>query len=209
MRCLWLVPSNSVTFGVALVGAATGLASAATQIYAATVDRPRLRTDFGMTTRANGAPTIYVEVTNVGRRPTTVRQFGFYGGERQMEVIRDGESQPWATATGEINFQEGPKFLEAGQSHRVEMVPNIDSFGIHADYPLRAFAVDINGRRIWGRAAPVVRMLVGPDPPLSDVDPPEFRALFEPRPDLRPAKVEPRWKLWKRRELRVPKAWRT
>jgi hypothetical protein len=204
------VPSNSVTFGLAVVGASAGLASAATQVYAATTDRPRLRTNFGITTRADGRPTIFLEVTNVGRRATTVRQFGFYGGQRRVEITRKQESKPWASATADITFHEGPTFLEAGQSHRVDLVPNIDTFGIHADYPFRAYAMDINGRRIWGGAAPVVRMLFGPNPPLTDADPPELKALFsEPRGVLRPAQVEPRWKLWKRRELREPKAWRS
>ncbi len=90
------------------------------------------------------------------------------------------------------------------------MVPNIDSFGIHADYPFRAYAVDLRGRRIWGEAAPVVRMLFGPEPPLAPSDPADLRVLFEPpRLDLRPAKVEAGWKLWKRRELRVPDAWQS
>jgi hypothetical protein len=160
------------------------------------------------TSSAHGRPTIFIEVTNVGRRATTVRQFGFYGGMREVEVIRAKEAEPWARANVEITFHDGPVFLEAGQSHRVELIPNVDTFGIHADYPFRAYAVDLRGRRIWGEAAPVVRMLFGDDPPLTNEDPADFRALFEPsRRDLRPAKVEPRWKLWKRRELRVPAAW--
>ena len=68
--------------------------------------------------------------------------------------------------------------------------------------------MDIRGRYVWGDAAPVVRMMVGDDPPLADHDPDEFKALFQPRSDLLPARVEPRWKLWKRRELRDPSTWR-
>jgi hypothetical protein len=101
-------------------------------------------------------------------------------------------------------------FLEAGKMQRFEMMPDIDTYGVHVDFPLRAFAVDIKGRRIWGDALPIMRMLFGDNPPLAPEDPSDFRALFEPpRPDLLPAQVEPCWKLWKRRELRNPSAWRT
>lgn len=202
--------SDSVTFALAALGATTGLTSATTQVYNAMVDRPRLRPNFGMTTRRTGRPTIYMEVTNMGRRATTVRQFGFFGGRRQVKFSRGQTPEPWATGTVEVTFHDGPVFLEAGQSHRVELVPNIDAFGIHADYPFRAYVVDLSGRRIWGEAAPIMRMLFGSEPPLTETDPVELRRLFEPpRPDLRPAKVEPRWKLWKRRELRVPQTWKS
>jgi hypothetical protein len=67
----------------------------------------------------------------------------------------------------------------------------------------------VRGRYVWGDAAPVVRMMVGDDPPMGDEDPDDFKALcYPPRPNLLPARVEPRWKLWKRRELRHPAAWR-
>lgn len=202
--------SSDITFALAVTGAAAGLTSAATQLYGAVSDRPRITTNFGMTTRANGRPTIFIEVTNLGRRATTVRSFGFYGGQRKMEFIRKTEQAPWASATGEVTFHEGPMFLEAGQSHRTELIPNIDTFGIHADYPFRAFAVDLRGHRIWGEAAPIMRMLFGENPPLTEQDPADLKALFEPtRPDLHPAKVEPGWKLWKRRELRDPSCWKS
>jgi hypothetical protein len=70
---------------------------------------------------------------------------------------------------------------------------------------MRAYAVDLRGRRIWGAAAPVIRMLFGDEPPLRPEDPADLRSLFEPpRRDLKPWAVEKRWKVWKRRELRRP-----
>jgi hypothetical protein len=145
----------------------------------------------------------------VGHRPTTVRQVGFYAHPRKVEFIHQGETEPWGEATAEITFHEGPVFLEAGESRRFEIVPDIHTFGIHADFPFRAYAVDIRNRRIWGGAGPVMRMLFGDNPPLEEGDPEDLKALFDPpRPDLLPAQVEPRWKLWKKRELRDPKAWR-
>jgi len=157
----------------------------------------------------NGRPTVYIDVTNLGHRPTTVREVGFYAHPREFEIIREGGSQPWATAKGEITFATGPFFLDAGQSERVELVPDIDAWGIHADFPLRVYAVDIRHRRIWGDAAPIVRMLVGENPPLHDSDSEELKRLFiPPKPELRPSQVEPGWKIWKRCELRRPQTWR-
>jgi hypothetical protein len=61
---------------------------------------------------------------------------------------------------------------------------------------------------VWGSAGPVVRWLVGPNPPLTDDDSDDFKALFRPLNEPQyPAQVEPGWKLWKRRELRNPKAY--
>lgn len=203
------MPSSDLTFALAVIGAATGTASTATQIYSTVRDRPRLRLDFGLTSHMSGRRTIFIDVTNVGQRPTTVREVGFFAHPKHIEIVHAGETEPWATGTVDTTFHDGPVFLEAGQSRRFEIVPNIDTFGIHVDFPMRLYAVDIHGRRIWGAAAPIMRMLFGDDPPLRPEDPPDFRALFEPpRPDLRPAKVESRWKIWKRRELRDPSAWR-
>jgi hypothetical protein len=43
---------------------------------------------------------------------------------------------------------------------------------------------------------------------LRDEDPDDFKALFRPLPrHPLPWKVEPRWKPWKRKELRKPGAW--
>jgi hypothetical protein len=206
---LWAVPTSDVTFGLALLGAVTGTASTAAQIYSTARDRPRIEVTFGWTTRLNGRPTVYIDATNVGHRATTVRQVGFFARPREIEIIRQGETVPWAKASADVTFADGPMFLEAGESKRIELVPNIDVWGIHADFPMRVFAVDMRGRRIWGDAARVIRHLVGERPPFGADDPADFQALFEPaQPELRPWPVEPRWKLWKRRELRDPSAWR-
>lgn len=203
------MPSSDLTFVLAAIGAATGSISTITGVVTALRDRPRLSTDFGLTTRANGAPTIFIDVTNVGRRPTTVRQVGFYAKRVGFEVLRDDETEPWAHGEAEVSLGLGPVFLEAGKTERFEAVPDIEKFGIHADFPWRVYAVDITGRRLWGDAAPGIRMIFGDEPPFQPGDHSDFRALFEPaRPNLRPSQVEPAWKLWKRQELRKPGAWR-
>jgi len=202
------VPSSDLTFALAVIGATTGGVSAITTVVTAVRDRPRVSTNVVLTTRLSGKPIVAIDVTNDGRRPTTVRKVGLYAHRASYEVFHDGESEPYGTGTGEITFTDGPVFLEAGKTVRVTMMPDIDTYGVHVDFPLRVFAVDIRGQRLWGDALPIMRMLFGDDPPLLADEPADFRALFEPpRPDLLPAQVEPSWKLWKRRELRKPSAW--
>jgi hypothetical protein len=51
-------------------------------------------------------------------------------------------------------------------------------------------------------------MLLGDKPPLTDDDPDDLHAAFAPLSEpLLPAAVEPKWKVWKKRELRKPEAW--
>jgi hypothetical protein len=91
----------------------------------------------------------------------------------------------------------------------MELRPDTLNWNLHADFPLRAYAVDIRGRRVWGEAVPLLRRLVGDDPRLLDVVPENLKWAFQPpeEPQL-PAQVEPGWKLWKRKELRRPEAWK-
>jgi hypothetical protein len=99
-------------------------------------------------------------------------------------------------------------FLEAGQSSPFDATDAVLQSGAWADEPLRLFARDIHGRRIWGRAARMIRMLFGPGADESTVPAP-LQSIFRspPKEHLLPAQVEPGWKVWKRRELRKPSAW--
>jgi hypothetical protein len=139
-------------------------------------------------------------VLNDGRQPVTVREAGFYGSEFPIEVETQAFGHGTGTATYEFKMVREPILLDPGRMHKeTALIPDSFEYGYHVDYPLRAFAVDARGRRVWGEAAPVVRMVVGGGP-----CPERFPAhLWEPtREPLRPARVEPRWKLWKRTELR-------
>ena len=74
---------------------------------------------------------------------------------------------------------------------------------------MRLYAIDARGRTSWGMAAPVIRMMVGDRPPVEPGDSEIMKQLLTPSPEpLLPAAVEPWWKLWKRRELRKPSAYR-
>jgi hypothetical protein len=196
------------TLALATIGAVTGTASTASQVFTTWRDRPRIVLNFGITTSVTHRPVVWVEVTNTGHRPTTVRQVGFYANKQRFQTYREGK--PHLYGEGEVTFAAAESvFLEAGQSKRFASTPDPLAWGLHVDFPLRLYAIDIQGRRIWGAAAPVIRMLFGDDSPLQDDDPDDVKRAFEPldRP-LYPTKVEPGWKLWKKRELRRPETWK-
>jgi hypothetical protein len=185
-----------------LLGAVAGaLASAGISAYR---ERPRLKLRWGTTTAIGRKPAAWIEVRNAGGRATTLREVGFYGKRVRFETRDRARGEGEAT----FPFARGV-FLERGETKRFEGAPSIDTFGFHADFPLRVYAVDERDRRVWGSAGPVVRDLVGPNPPLTDDDPEALKALFRPLEEPQyPAQIEPRWKLWKRRELRNPKAYK-
>jgi hypothetical protein len=177
-----------------------GAIGACAQVVSVWRDRPRLVVDFGTTDSVDGPPSVWLTVLNDGRQPVTVREAGFYGSEFPIEVETQAFGHGSATATYEFKMIKEPVLLDPGRLHKeTALVPDSFDYGYHVDYPLRAFAVDARGRRVWGPAAPVVRMVVGEGP-----CPERFPAhLWEPASEpLQPARVEPRWKLWKRRELR-------
>jgi hypothetical protein len=151
-----------------------------------------------------------VTVSNAGTRATTVRDVGFFIAKQQFDVYRSAEdTEPYTHGEGEIGCSVAQGvFLEAGESKEFEATEQVLGLGVHADQPLRLYARDIRGRRVWGQAVAVVRLLFGPEPALDQM-PVESRKLFEtPEAPLFPGKVEPRWKLWKKRELRRPTSWR-
>ena len=161
-------------------------------------------------TVVDGPPGVRIDVYNDSTTPATVRQVGVYA--KKMHA-RFGPSPTEFTAEGEVTAQwtllDHPILLGAYETRPFHGdVPNIDQFGIHADYPLRPYAEDGRGRRYWAPAVPIVRLVVGPNPPL-DGQPDDLRALFEPLDHLlHPEQVEPRWKLWKPKDQRKPSAYR-
>jgi hypothetical protein len=185
---------------LALIGALTGPPAAISQVISVSRDRPRLRVDFGTSTALGMPPTVWVSVLNHGRQPITVRRAGFYGSEMPVE----GESQDighWTgTATYEFAVIREPVLLDPGRLHREEAsMPDAVEFGYHVDFPLRVFAEDARGHRVWGEAAPITRMLVGAGPCPTNFPPSQWEPTREP---LEPARVVPPWKVWRRRELR-------
>jgi hypothetical protein len=178
-----------------------GAIGACAEVYSIWRDRPRLVVNFGTTTSTKEPPSVWITVLNDGRQPITVRSAGFYGSEFPIEVETQEFGHGTGTATYEFPMIREPVLLDPGRLHNdAALIPDSFGYGYHVDYPLRAYAVDARGRRVWGDAQPVVRMIVGGGPCAE-----RFPAhLWEPtRKPLCSARVEPKWKLWKLRELRT------
>jgi hypothetical protein len=209
------MPSDDLTFALALLGATTGTMSTATAIYAAGRDRPRVRLDGSARASIDKPPQLTFSVMNVGYRATTLRSVGFYAHKTHMKVYADEEAadaDDWKYETeGEVHCVVAESiFLEPGEAKHFDATVPVLRMGVWTDEPLRAYAIDIRGRRLWGPAAPVVRILFGPDPPLDKL-PDELRTILTtdtPEAFRLPAQVQPQWKLWKGRELRRPSAWK-
>jgi hypothetical protein len=182
---------------LAVIGAVTGSAAALAQIASFWRDRPRLHVEFGTVDELGKPPRLWLSVLNHGRQPITVREAGFYGSEMPVEVISQEHGPMTGTAAYEYKVIREPVLLDPGQYHEEQTgVPDAVEVGYHVDFPFRAYAKPARGRRVWGQAAPITRMLVG------EGDCPEGfpEHLWNPPSEpLTPARVEPRWKLWKRR----------
>lgn len=201
--------TDGITFALAVVGA-TGTVA---QVYTTIRDRPRLRLDARSTRSIDRPPAVYLVVSNVGTRPTTVREVGFYAHKSEVKIYdADAQGEDDWKYTGEAELHAivaRGVFLEPGQTQEFDATTRVLGMGAWADEPLRLYAKDIRGRRLWGGAARVLRILFGPDPPI-DKMPDDMRRMFDPPPEKfrLPAQVEPGWKLWKRAELRNPKRWK-
>lgn len=198
------------TLILAIIGAATGTASSAAQVLDTTRDRARLNLGASTHSSIHGPPTVTVTVSNIGTRPTTVRDLGLFYSVLEFETqpVSVGEAHKGKGELG-CSIAKGV-FLEPGQSKDFDATPQVLGMNLHADQPLRLYARDMRGRRIWSQAVPILRLMVGPQS-ATDIEAlrAEERWRFEPPTDpLLPGKAEPGWKLWKKRDLRQPKAWR-
>jgi hypothetical protein len=148
-------------------------------------------------------PRLVIDVLNDSPRGTTVREVGLYAHPVRIEVGREGEAPRPGLAEIDYPFTGRPFFMDANETRRFAGMPNIFGEGVHADQPLRVYAIDQRNRRVWGSAAPYMRFAFGDDPPIRPDDDPSVRQCLEPDGRLRePWPIEPRWKLWKPRELR-------
>jgi hypothetical protein len=142
-----------------------GAIGACAEVYSIWRDRPRLVVNFGTTTSTKEPPSVWITVLNDGRQPITVRSAGFYGSEFPIEVETQEFGHGTGTATYEFPMIREPVLLDPGRLHNdAALIPDSFGYGYHVDYPLRAYAVDARGRRVWGDAEPVVRMIVGGGP---------------------------------------------
>jgi len=200
---------DALTFALALVGAVTGTVSATVQGVAAWRDRSRLKLFLENIENERGQ-FVQIGVLNDSPRPTTVREVGLWHRKTRMKhLASDG-----MTVLGEFEgvqnwrFLDRPTFFEAGETKQFVLpVTQIDA--PHVDSPLRCFAVDARGRYVWGTAAAVLRYAFGSDIPVKPDAPEHVMRFLAARDETElPDQVEPRWKVWKKRELRNPKAWK-
>ena len=129
-----------------------------------------------------------------------MREAGFYGSEVPIEVLSQQHGPMTGTAVYEWPVIREPVLLDPGQYHEAETgVPDAADVGYHIDFPFRAYVKRARGRRVWGRAEPIMRMLVGEGECPEGFPAHLWNQTSEP---LKPARVEPRWKIWKREQRR-------
>lgn len=122
------------------------------------LDRSRLRVTPELTINVRGA-WMRAVVTNRGRRPTTVTEAGFEVLAHHTIMGADGN----ASGVRRWIKLEGPlKVLDPGEMVKFEHDFGLDGFPslVHADFPLRVYARDLNRRFVWGPAAPIIRHVV-------------------------------------------------
>jgi hypothetical protein len=183
-----------------VIGAVTGSVAAATQVYVARRDRADVRVGFGYTDEVGKLAAPYLDVTNAGRQPVAILDAGIYGGEMPIAVTKAQSGVgSWA-----LHAIESPIVLQQGEHRRFPLgfrgvLGAVVNDGFHMDFPFRPY-VDTPHGKTWGKAGPFVRM-VYPE----DARPPEIRQVLWDAcdPPLSPARVEPKWKIWKKRELRT------
>lgn len=186
----------ALTFALAVVGAVTGVTTAAVEIIRTARDRARI--ELHMTSHTSIEKPhgwISIDVVNTGRQPVTIRKVGLYPGtvrtqyKRQADGIeRDGKSDVLFFFNGD-SFVLEPGTLATFQGHLDEFF----NVGLQADRLARPFAVDLRRRWHWGDAEPVMRNLmnrgyrVPPDVPDRLLSPAEntHAAPSKPRRGLR------------------------
>jgi hypothetical protein len=187
---------------VAAIAAAIGIA-----VFQFIIDRPKLKIELNYEVSL-GPSSVFVRVTNLGRRGTTLREAGLAAG---CDLEFENLSIPAP------NFKSRPRLRLGGASHsdleagRTRLFTLIltewPAPWIHADLPLRAYAMDSRGRLLYGPCAPVMRRLLnrGWKPPVGTSAGVLTPQMFEMEP------VYPAWKVWKpksqRARLRLREKW--
>jgi hypothetical protein len=100
-------------------------------------------------------PRIVSDVFNDSPRATTIRERGLYARPVRIRH-KSGQTGEVSAGVAEIDFpfNERPFFIEAQDMKQFAGAPDLLTYGIHADQPLRVYAIDGRNRRVWGEAAP-------------------------------------------------------
>jgi hypothetical protein len=190
---------SAVTLALAIWGAVTGTASILLEAFKYLRDRPRLSLSVTLGFPRGYSPEIGVDVRNQGRQPTTVMKVALRP-EGEAEIEKDGVT----LASGQFELgldDERPVVVMPGQVAQFRVSLTRWPGPIHADEPLRAYVVDSHDRLTWGGTAPL-RVFLNEGWRPEEATPDVLKPL--PGAPIRPTAVEPRWKLWKPKELRRP-----
>jgi hypothetical protein len=165
-------------------------------------DRPRLVVGFHMSRSVGEPAVIGIDVTNRGRRPTTILKAA-YRPDTEAEMSYPGSGIVIGSGRIDLNLSEGPTVVAAhGGVHQFRKSLSTWPAPLHADDPFRVYVIDsYKNRPTWGPAVPILRMLLntGWQPPGASPE------SLEPAPGpIRPKPVEPRWKVWKHKDFRKP-----
>jgi hypothetical protein len=189
-----------VTTILAIWGAVLSTALALVALLSYLRDRPKPFITSHTDQRRGQPPELGLDVANRGRQTTTLMEVGFFVDVQTTVRLADGS--PEIPVRPKITMAGTPGVVAPGEvvQFRKQLVdwPGV----VHADDPLRAYAVDSHGCTSWGSAMPLLRLIVQHGWwPRTIADP----RLLEPLPGPKIARaVEPRWKLWVPRSLRTP-----
>lgn len=179
---------------LAIWGAITGTAALSLRLIEFLRDRPKLSVRANANIREGEPASISVAVANNGRQPTTIVDAGFVVAvEFEMRNERWPEDRPADVILPRLSLSSTAKLIPPGEvadfTHQLLEWP----YAVHADFPLRGYAVDSKGRTWWGGAIPMLRRLLqtGWQPP--EGTPSEALA---PGGHIDAVPVAPRWKWW-------------
>lgn len=196
--------ADVLTTALAILGSITGVSSLAVETLTARRERSQLRFKVDVQTIIGRPPRVVIDIFNDSPRATTVREVGLYARPVRVSVAHAAGGESAGYAEIDFPFSDQPFFMEANEMRRFAGFPDIFSHGIHADMPLRAYAVDGRNRRTWETSAgPYCRHMLGDRPPIEEDDAEGLKRLMRTDGIERsPWPVEPRWKLWKPRDMR-------
>jgi hypothetical protein len=186
-----------MTLAIAIYGAALATVGILIQLHLIRRDRPDLAVAQNVTIIRGGPYVLRVDVSNRGKRATTVVEVGLEvsGGHWQANINEAGARR--IIPVIRLSDDGIVRLLQPGDVAGYERAVKVAMYPI--DSPLRPYAVDSHGHLTWGRAQPILRWFIdaGWEPANSgtELTEPSHRPLYV-------APVAAVWQVWKPRALR-------
>lgn len=190
---------------ISLISALLALGSLLVSYMSYKRDTPLLAIRHHYTLGLNEPATLGLDVTNVGKRTTTLEEVGFrVEFNYELDVHKSGVDGPFlehVNAQKNIVLSNGLTPLAPGEMKKFVIVLNAwpDKM-VHADFPLRGYAVGSHGKTCWGHSRPFLREMLNHkwQPPKGT--PEQLLAPYNEK--IKPMPVYPAWKFWKPKHLR-------